>query len=226
MPTVHSIAAHTHGRYLVDATSATQSLDPLIVGFHGYAEDAEIQLARLRAMTGTEACELVSIQALHRFYRGRSQQIVASWMTSQDRDTAIADNLAYVASVLEARISAAPSRRLVFAGFSQGVAMAFRAACAWGGISTAVALGGDVPPDLNPASLARLPAVLLARNRDDTWYTAAKWESDLARLRNAGVGQVASLEVQGVHDWTAEFSAAAGRYLTDLWRSPLAPTPR
>ena len=218
MPTVHSIAARTHGRYLVEATPAAQPQDPLIVGFHGYAEDAEIQLPRLRAMAGPHACELVSVQALHRFYRGRSQQIVASWMTSQDREAAIADNLAYVASVVESRMSTAPSRRLAFAGFSQGVAMAFRAACARGGATTVVALGGDLPPDLDLVALARLPAVLIARNRDDTWYTAAKWESDLATLRTAGVGQVSSVEVQGGHDWTEEFSEAAGRYLTNLWR--------
>ena len=38
----------------------------------------------------------VAIQGLHRFYRGRSRTTVASWMTRQDRELLIADNVAYV----------------------------------------------------------------------------------------------------------------------------------
>ena len=47
-------------------------------------------------------------------------------MTRQDREAAIADNIDYVDRVVAATRTAAEP--LVFAGFSQGVAMAFRAA--------------------------------------------------------------------------------------------------
>ena len=48
-------------------------------------EDAAAHLARLRSIPGSDRWIIVSIQGLHRFYRGRSSDVVASWMTRQDR---------------------------------------------------------------------------------------------------------------------------------------------
>ena len=64
------------------------------MGFHGYAEGADIQLERLQAIPGSGRWLLVSIQGLHRFYQSRTRDVVASWMTRQDRELAMADNLA------------------------------------------------------------------------------------------------------------------------------------
>src|SRR5580698_5319071 len=101
----------------------------MLVGFHGYGEDAETQLERLRAIPGSAGWIVVSIQALHRFYERRTNHVVASWMTRQDRDAAIADNIDYVQNCLNAVSAEWPTDgKIVFAGFSQGVAMAFRAA--------------------------------------------------------------------------------------------------
>ena len=88
---VRAIAVTTHGRYLVMAPAETPA--GLIVGFHGYAENAEIHLEALRAIPGVERWLVVAIQALHPFYT-RDERIVANWMTRQDREQAIADNLA------------------------------------------------------------------------------------------------------------------------------------
>ena len=44
----------------------------VLVGFHGYTENADIQMERLAALPGSERWTLVSVQGLHRFYRGRS----------------------------------------------------------------------------------------------------------------------------------------------------------
>jgi dienelactone hydrolase len=83
-------------------------------------------------------------------------------MTSQDRELAIADNVAYVRNVV-AQFPAA--RRIVFAGFSQGVAMAYRAAAAIP-TTAVIALGGDVPPDVIPVARS-LPPVLVGRGVRD-----------------------------------------------------------
>ena len=174
-----TIAVGSHGRYLVAppagwTPSATGA--PLLVGFHGYAEDAELHLERLRSIPGADRWLIVSVQALHRFYRGRSRDVVASWMTRQNRDLMIPDNLSYVSAVIdEVGREWGAGTPLVFAGFSQGVAMAFRAAALGrhqaNGI---VALGGDVPPELETPSLARIPEALIGRGERDDWYTAAK----------------------------------------------------
>ena len=208
-----SICVATHGRYLVDAP-ASAAPAALLVGFHGYAETADAQLQRMRAICTTETWLIASVQALHPFYRGRSQEVVFGWMTTDDRDFAIADNVAYVSAVVDAL--AADHRidgRLVFAGFSQGVAMAFRAAAASARPVTGVLVcGGDVPPELDTAALARIPAALIGRGVRDDWYTPAKAAADVERLRGAGV-HVTSVEFDGGHEWPATFVEAAAAFL-------------
>src|SRR6476646_9254105 len=102
----------------------------------------------MRAIPGAERWLLVAVQGLHRFYQRRTNEVVASWMTRQDRELAIADNLTYVADVVDEVAKEWPgATRLVFAGFSQGVAMAFRAACdSRRTVNGVMAVGGDVPP--------------------------------------------------------------------------------
>lgn len=195
-----SIPATTRGRYLVRDGPPER----LLVGFHGYAESAEAHLAELQRIAGNQAWTLVSVQALNRFYA--RDRVVASWMTSQDREMAIVDNLAYVRSV----VSAMPKpRTLVFSGFSQGVAMAFRAAANIPSHGV-IALGGDVPPDVRTS----LPPVLLGRGTRDEWYTAEKFETDLKVLDP--ITTVTQAVFDGAHEWTDEFRAAAAEYLTRL----------
>ena len=212
-----SLAVATHGRYIVAAPSRAGS-SPLLVGFHGYAESADAQLERLRAIPGAERWIVVSAQGLNRFYHGRSQGVVANWMTRQDRELAIADNVAFVAAVVDAvarEWAVAPA--LVFAGFSQGVAMAFRAACSSARrISGVIALGGDVPPELDRNALGRIPAALIGRGDRDEWYSSAMCATDAARLRDARV-DVCSLAFEAGHEWTSDFSQAAGAFLGRVW---------
>jgi predicted esterase len=208
--TKHTIATPTHGRYVVLPGSASDA--PLLLGFHGYGETAEDALRRLQTITGIDDCAVVSIQGLHRFYRRSTDEVVASWMTRQDRDLAIADNIVYVQNVVNA-LSQDSTAALVVTGFSQGVAMAFRAAARLNRPVTAViACGGDIPPELEPNALARIPTALIGRGVRDEWYTSEKQAADEQRLREAGVA-VQSVVVNAGHEWTAEFSEISSRFL-------------
>jgi predicted esterase len=211
---VHAVPTLTHGRVLVrDARAAVRK--GILVGFHGYIENASIQMDRLVAIPGSEAWTLVSIQGLHRFYRGKSDEVVASWMTREDRDDAIADNLAYVAAALE-QVPHDSSTRLVYAGFSQGVAMAFRAGVL-GSIPAAgiAAVGGDVPPELIGRSDLAFPAVLFLRGLEDSWLTRDRFDRDVASLTARQVALTAST-YDGAHEWNAETSRAIGDFLRRL----------
>jgi len=213
MPRTHAIEVAAHGRYLVEAVSQGAARG-LLVGFHGYGEPAEVMLERLTELAASNHWTVVSIQGLHRFYRGRTDQVVASWMTRQDRDLAIDDNLKYVAAVVEASTrESSVILPVIFAGFSQGVAMAFRAACTSPEkVAAVIAVGGDIPPELSDAQLGRLPVALLARGAADDWYTAAKWEADKARLQTAGV-EVVAVGFDGGHEWHPEVNRQAGMLL-------------
>jgi predicted esterase len=208
-----SIQVSTHGRYLVEA-AREDAAAPVFIGFHGYGEPAELQLQRMRGVPGSEQWIVVAVQGLHRFYRGRSEDVVASWMTRQDREQMIADNRAFVGAVLAAVVrewsAAAPT---VFAGFSQGVATAFRAACSAGQEAGGViACGGDIPPEISPEALRRANRVLVGRGSRDEWYTAEKLAADEARLHAAGV-DARTVSLDAGHEWTQAFSAAAGDFI-------------
>lgn len=202
---IRTIAATVHGRCLV--RSGPQ--ERLLIGFHGYGENAEIHMAELEQIPGIERWTAVAVQALHPFYMHRTGAIVASWMTSQDRERAIDDNRAYVRAVVE---QLPASRQLVFLGFSQGVPMAYRAAA--GSAATGViALGGDVPPELHD-SRPRLPPVLIGRGTHEEWYTDEKLQKDLRFLST--LTTVNTCLYEGGHEWTAAFRAAAGEFLARL----------
>jgi predicted esterase len=211
-----TIAATTHGRYLVSVPVGAGRW-PLLVGCHGYAEDAAAAMPRLEAIDPGHAWLRVAIQGLNRFYRNRRTEVIAGWMTRQDRELAIADNQSYVASVVDAVDREWPTTPpLVFTGFSQGVAMAFRAAAASPrAVAGVAALGGDIPPEIDGRALACIGCVLIGRGTDDRWYTAEKLEADRQRLAAAGV-VTDVVEFAGGHEWSDAFSARAAAFLRPL----------
>lgn len=213
----HAIAVTTHGRYLVTPSQKTPA--PLLVAFHGYAESPEIQMARLQAISGSGAWTSIAIQGLHRFYERRSNTVVASWMTRQDRELAIADNVAYVNGVIDAEWTARNGARgIVYAGFSQGVAMAFRAAVSSRRpVLGVIAAGGDVPPEIDRKALGGIRHVLLCHGAEDKWYTEAKFEQDQARVRGAGV-TLMTCAFAGGHEWSTPVLEAAATFLQDRVR--------
>jgi predicted esterase len=207
---IRLIPTLTHGRVLVRKARGVPV--GLLVGFHGYMEDADIQMQRLEAIPNGSDWTLVSIQALHRFYRRRTNEVVASWMTRQDREVAIVDNIDYVNAALDS-VAHETFAKVVYAGFSQGVAMAFRSAVR--GSRTAagiIGVGGDVPPELLLDPHATFPFVLLARGMSDEWFTAEKFRADVNALVARG-GRVRAHEFDGGHEWNDSFAVAAADFL-------------
>lgn len=209
------IATLVHGRYLVEAPAGAERC-PLLVGFHGYGETAERHLDELRKIPGASRWVLCAVQGLHPFYN-RTGEVIASWMTRLDREQAILDNIQYVARVVgEVRRDFPVSEHLAYLGFSQGAAMAYRAAASCGhSCQGVVVLGGDVPPELGKRDLGHYPPVLLGRGASEEWYDAAKMEHDVELLRGKGV-DIRPLVFPGGHEWTNEFRAAAGQFLQEV----------
>lgn len=204
------LSTPTTGRYLVEPAPPGA---PLLVGFHGYGQLPEHLLDDLRRIPGASAWTLVAVQALHRFYAPRTREVVASWMTSQDRERAIEDNLTYVRRVVAELRAARGGARLVFAGFSQGGAMAWRAAARCGPCQGVLVLGGDLPRDA--AEAPALPPALLGRGDQDALYGQAQFEKDLAALAALGV-PVEAVRFEGGHAFAPAFLKAAGRFLARI----------
>lgn len=212
-PELHHVSTPIHGRFLVEYPAGGAPYAELI-GFHGYGETAADHLGALRRVPGADGWLRCAVQALHPFYRGRDREVVASWMTRLDRELAIDDNVGYVTRVLAALegLAGRPRCRVVV-GFSQGVAMAYRAAARVAApCHGLVVLGGDVPPELGRDELAALPPVLVGRGWREEWYSQEKLDEDLARLREAGA-HVETCLFDGGHEWAPPFLEAAGRFL-------------
>lgn len=228
-PIVRTVATTVHGTYLVAPPAGGAAPQLLLVGFHGYGERAEDHLAALRRIPGADRWLLCAVQGLHPFYR-KNGEVVASWMTSFDRDNAIADNVAYAGAVVAAVREEFPAAGpLAYIGFSQGVAMAYRAAVGAAPdnhrAAALVALAGDVPPEVAArADLAAvLPPVLIGAGQSDGWYGPAELDRDVALLTAKGVA-AEGLAFAGGHEWTTEFLDRAGVFLAE--RSGQARAPR
>ena len=210
-----NVPASTHGRVLLAGPREAGPLR-LLAGFHGYAQNADDMMTMVRDISDAANWTVMSVQALHRFYRGRSDVTVASWMTRQDRELLIGDNVAYVDAAIAKVTGGRAIERLVFCGFSQGVAMAFRAGLLGARKADAVlALGGDVPPELLADGAMGFPRVLLARGARDEWYTGAKLLADEARLRERGA-RVETLTFDGAHQWHHDFATRAAAVIRSL----------
>lgn len=210
----HQVPALVHGRYLVAGEEPPPPGRPLLVGFHGYGENAERLLGNLRRIPGSEAWTVCSVSALNRFYNTRTRDVIGCWMTSQGRELAIEDNVRYVGSVLaRLRRELQASDPLVLAGFSQGVAMAYRAAARSGFRPDGLLiLAGDVPPEVVDDENVHLPPVLLGRGTRDELYSPEQMEKDLAVLAQKGV-EVTSCVFEDGHVWAEDYLRAAGEFL-------------
>jgi predicted esterase len=211
---VLSIPTQIHGRVLVEETADSHPAG-LLLAFHGYGQGAEEFLQDVLKIPGALRWRVASVQALHRFY-AREERVVASWMTRQDRAEAIADNIAYVDAVVDALLdgAAANPTRIVCIGFSQGTAMAYRAALAGKRRAAGViALAGDIPPEIKSSSAgAAWPRVLIGVGDREAWYTGKKLHDDLAFLTARGV-EHQLVRFAGGHEWTDEFRDAAAKWL-------------
>lgn len=216
------VPAVTHGRVLIEHDGDAAVSSRLLVGFHGYGQSGEDMMADLRLIPGAEGWTRVSIQALNRFYTRGDSRVVASWMTREDREQAIADNIAYVNSAITHASTRAQQHAstpaLVFVGFSQGVAMAYRAALSGARPATGViALAGDIPPELktDAATAQPWPKVLIGVGHLEQWYSADKVAGDQEFLTRRGV-EHSIVKFKGGHDWSEEFRNAAGAFLAAL----------
>ncbi len=223
MPVERSVSTHTHGRVLTEDAADSFSGRVLVV-FHGYKQNADDAIEAARSIPGVSAAwRVVSVQALHRFYSS-GQKVVASWMTKQDRDETIEDNVAYVDRVVREEIDRLPAGSphppaIVFMGFSQGASMAYRAAVLGRHPARGViALAGDIPPELKvvPGGHPQpWPPVLIGVGTKETFFTPERVAEDAAFLAARGVAHEV-YRFDGGHEWTDEFRNAAGRWLAGL----------
>jgi predicted esterase len=213
-----TLPTSTTGRILIEDPAGSLSRG-ILIGCHGYGQNATDMLDELRRIPGADEWTLASVQALHRFYTRNDQSVVASWMTREDREHAIADNIEYINRVVsrlsEDTETAGGERRIVYLGFSQGASMAARAAVRGARPAAGlILLGGDIPADVRDDASIRWPPVLIGAGRDDKWY-GSRIDSDVQFLESRGVRHEV-VRFAGGHEFTDEFRNAVGDWLRSV----------
>lgn len=165
---------------------------------HGYGELAAPFLNGARALDDGKRL-LIAPEALSRFYEGdvaarlhREAKVGASWMTREDRETEIADYIAYLDTVHDAMLAkvggAAP--KVTVLGFSQGGATAARwVANGRVKASRLIVWGSQMPPELdlaNPDSQLRRAETVLVIGDTDVFATPKIVAKETEKLRTAG----------------------------------------
>jgi len=196
-PQAHHLSVSRTARYYTLGDAGAHVSEVWIV-CHGYGQLARAFLASFERVASPTRL-LVAPEALSRFYVDRPvppneqpPRVGAAWMTREDRDHEIADQVAYLDALHDLVRPAAPAAvRLRVLGFSQGVATVAR----WLALGRAradelILWAGAFPPDVELTGFARRlgPAsvVLVAGARDElASWTAA--DSQLQRFTDAGV---------------------------------------
>jgi predicted esterase len=185
---------------------------------HGYAQLAEAFLESCSALADAGRAErlLVAPEALSRFYvRDGTGPVGASWMTREERDSDIADCVAYldhVAAWVERDLGVRAQERVVL-GFSQGAAAAWRwAALGEAPIDRVIGWGGDVPGELDlGVHASRLGAMrtCIVHGAHDELHSAETVARDRARLEGAGM-RLEVIEFDGGHRIAADVLSRIG----------------
>jgi predicted esterase len=197
--TAHAIAVPRTARYF---TLGPTHGFPRELWFvcHGYGQLASRFLRQFAPLDdGTRL--FVAPEGLSRFYldpiparrNDPSPRIGASWMTREDRESEIADYVAYLerlaTEIRHPLAGAAP--RLVVLGFSQGTATVSRwLAASDMRVEQLVLWAGSIPPELDLAAwAARLhgAAITLVAGDEDELATATAIAAEAERLSAAGV---------------------------------------
>ncbi len=122
----------------------------LWVVLHGYAQNTEQFLSCFKALN-KKGDTIVAPEGLSRFYKkGFYGEVVASWMTKEDRLNEIQDYINYLDKLCQEIKAKAPKAKIHLLGFSQGVATAMR----WytlgnSAIDKLVLWAGEIPPETN-----------------------------------------------------------------------------
>jgi predicted esterase len=201
----HHLSVQRTARYFCIGTASAQVRELWMV-CHGYGQLAA-QFAGSFEPIAAPSRLVVVPEALSRFYLDRTPgaadpppRVGATWMTREDRESEIADHVAYLDELHEAvrsqldplkRSAASDHVRLRVLGFSQGVATVGR----WMAYGRARAddimlWAGSFPQDIELAPLSKrlgsAPVTLVVGARDElaSWANA---ETQLQRFLAAGI---------------------------------------
>lgn len=182
-PISHNLVVQRTARYFSLGGDAPQH-DTLIV-LHGYGMHAGKFIRDFEPLA-SPSLRIVAPEGLSRFYRrGFDGEVIASWMTREDRISEIADQRYYLDSLYD--LVAQNSEGKVFVlGFSQGTATATRWMASNSRRFSGLALwGGDFAPDVD-GGINGIGRVICVVGNQDPFIPLPLFEERCIALENKG----------------------------------------
>ena len=188
----HRLVTTRRARYYTIG-GGEQPLPEAWIVLHGLGQLARIFLTYFESIDSPGRL-VVAPEALNRYYlftepgmRSKDAKVGATWMTREDRENEIADQVDYLDAVW--RETAAGASRVTVLGFSQGVATAARwVAMGKSRVDRFVAWAGQIPPEIDPSAFSKLSGgiTMVAGSTDEyaTWIAEGNHDS---RMVAAGV---------------------------------------
>ena len=177
-----------------------QTSNEIIVVLHGYGQHPSYMLNSLQSLEAPGRC-ICAPEGLSKFYiRGTNGRVGASWMTRDNRQQEITDQIAYLTFWLKS-LEILETTPITLIGFSQGVATAARWIAHGAKIDTLIFTSGQLPPEwvTSPPNLGdRLKKIHIIRPKNDEYYTQDAFKVDVNILNQFGL-HINRHEPEGTH---------------------------
>jgi predicted esterase len=174
-----------------------------LLALHGYGQLSQFFIRKFHALAANELFVVVP-EGLHRFYlNGTQGRVGASWMTKEERQDDILDNMTYLDLVYQNFFASHSINRFAVLGFSQGASTAAR----WidhtqHPIHAFIQWAGIFPPDLDLKlgyqAFSKLRHFYVVGNEDPYFLEAEYVNSQAKWLQSNGLNPK-FLKFQGGH---------------------------
>jgi len=158
----------------------------LLIVLHGYGQLAEFFIRKFNDLP--KKYLVVAPEGMHRFYlNGTSGRVGASWMTKEDRESDIQDNLNWLNQLLNELKEKKKFEKIILLGFSQGGATAARWYYSSKNEFDHLILWASVfPPDLEKPEHSNNSENYFIIGNQDEYYSAEKQNLETSFYRNLG----------------------------------------
>ena len=169
----------------------------LLIVLHGYGQLAEFFIRKFNDVP--ENYLVIAPEGMHRFYlNGTSGRVGASWMTKEDRESDIQDNLNWLNQLLRELKEKKKFEKIILLGFSQGGATAARWYYSYKYEFNHLILWASVfPPDLEKPEQSNNSKNYFVIGNQDEFYSTEQQNQEISFYRNLGFR---ILTFEGKHD--------------------------
>ena len=174
-----------------------EKANKLIIVLHGYGQLAEFFIRKFNKIP--EDYIVVAPEGMHRFYlNGTSGRVGASWMTKEDRESDIADNLNWLSQLFVELNKQKSFEKTILLCFSQGGATAARWFYSKKVPFDQLILWASVfPPDLEKPQINSNSNNYFVIGTNDEYYNAEAQTNEIEFYKTMGFE---TLQFSGKHD--------------------------